>query len=109
METPLPGAGFSFSGRPHLVYSCCMAKKHDKVLDAIFGAHMSGNLHWKELESTLLSLGAELREAHGARMVVSLGGHEITLHRPHHGSAVGKGELHSLRHFLSAAGVGHIG
>lgn len=82
-----------------------MSKKHEKVLAAIFADHLSGNLHWKEIESLLLHLGTELHEAGGARLIARLGGQEATLHRPHHGSALTKAELHHLRQFLTAAGV----
>ena len=86
-----------------------MSKKHQKVLDAIFSDHLSGNMHWKEVESLLLYLGAELRESHGARVVVSVGDAELTLHRPHHASAMSKTDLHQLRHFITETGIGHLG
>jgi len=77
-----------------------MSKKHEKVLDAIFADHPSANIHWQEIESLLAHLGAELRDCRGARLIVSLNGRETTLHRPHHGAAVGKNELHQLRQLL---------
>ena len=83
-----------------------MSKKHDKVLASILGDHLSGNLHWKEIEALLDHLGAEFDAAHGARVVARLNGREITLHRPHHGAAVSKNELHHLAQFLRAAGAG---
>lgn len=82
-----------------------MSKKHEKVIAAIFSDHLSANIHWKEIESLLAHLGAEFHEAGGARLLVRLRGHEATLHRPHHGAAVAKNELHHLRQFLTAAGV----
>ena len=77
-----------------------MSKKHDRVLETIFADHPSANLHWQEIESLLTHLGAELRDCRGARIIVALHGREITLHRPHHGSAVGKSELRQLRQLL---------
>ena len=84
-----------------------MSKKHDKVLASIVDEHISGNLHWKEIESLLHHLGAELREGGGTRVLVTLNGMEITLHRPHHGATMNKTSIHQLRHFLAAAGLSH--
>ncbi len=82
-----------------------MSKKHDKVLSSITGNHVSGNIHWKEVESLLHHLGADLREGGGARVIVTLNGVEATLHRPHHGATMNKTSLHQLQQFLSAAGI----
>ena len=82
-----------------------MSKKHEKVLAAIFTDPISGNIHWREVESMLSHFGAQFGEAHGARVLITLNGREHTLHRPHHGSAMGKSELHHLRSFLAAAGL----
>ena len=85
-----------------------MSKKHEKVFQSIIGHHTSSNIHWREVESLLHYLGAQLHESKGARVVVTLGGAEITLHHPHHGSTMGKSELHQLGHFFSMAGVSSI-
>ena len=82
-----------------------MSKKHDKVLQTIFSDHPSGNMHWSEIESMLTHLGAELRESGGARVIVVLNSHEVTLHRPHHGATFNRPSLHQLRQFLHDAGV----
>jgi hypothetical protein len=82
-----------------------MSKKHEKVLSSIFSDHVSANLHWREIESLLIHLGAELRESGGARVIVTLGGEEITLHHPHRGATMTKTSLHQLKNFLSAAGI----
>ncbi|HEA25936.1 MAG TPA: type II toxin-antitoxin system HicA family toxin [Ectothiorhodospiraceae bacterium] len=82
-----------------------MSKKHEKIYKSIMGHHTSSNIHWREVESLLHHLGAELHESKGARVVVHLGGKEITLHHPHQGSTMGKNELHQLGQFLSVAGV----
>ena len=51
-----------------------MSKKHQKVLSAIFSDHLSSNIHWKEIESLLIHLGAEFREGTGASVVVIIDG-----------------------------------
>lgn len=82
-----------------------MSKKHEKVLASIFADHISGNLHWREIESMLSHYGGEFRESHGARVIVVFGEQELTLHRPHHNAAMGKNEIHNLRQFLQSVGV----
>jgi hypothetical protein len=88
-----------------VAYAEGMSNKHQKIFESIMGHHTSSNIHWREVESLLHHLGATLHEARGARVVVSLGGAELTMHHPHHGSTMGKNELHQLGQFLSAAGV----
>lgn len=66
---------------------------------------MSSNIHWKEIESLLVHLGAELTEGRGATVTVMLDDQEFTLHRPHHGATMSKNELHHLRDFLTATGM----
>ncbi|MCW8825280.1 MAG: type II toxin-antitoxin system HicA family toxin [Gammaproteobacteria bacterium] len=85
-----------------------MSKKHQKILDSIMGHQTSSNIHWREVESLLQHLGAELHETKGARVVVHLGGAEITMHHPHHGSTMGKNELHQLGQFLNDAGISSL-
>ena len=82
-----------------------MSKKHDKILSSLYSNKMSGNIHWKEVESLLLHLGADLTETRGATVTVKINGQFFTLHRPHHGSTMNKNELHHLRDFLTAAGL----
>jgi hypothetical protein len=81
-----------------------MSKKHQRLIEAIFSSHPGNNIHWQEVESLLLHIGATFSSSHGSRLLITLEGRELTLHRPHHGAAVGKGDLHQLREFLRAAG-----
>lgn len=82
-----------------------MSKKHQKVLSAIFSEHPSSNIHWKEIESLLIHLGAEFREGSGASLVAIINGLEFTMHRSHHNSTMSKQSLHSLKKFLQSANV----
>jgi hypothetical protein len=82
-----------------------MSQKHRRVLSAIFQDHVSGNLHWREIESLLNHLGAVVEPAHGARLRVQLNGVQGTLHRPHHSGVCEKHDIRHLREFLVQAGV----
>lgn len=82
-----------------------MSQKHRRILSAILQEPVGGNIHWREVESLLQHLGAQVEPAHGARMRVVLNGVEGTLHRPHHSGVCGKHDIRHLREYLNAAGV----
>ena len=82
-----------------------MSKKHERILGAIFHEPVGGNIHWREIETLLQHLGAEVEPGRGARMRVMLNGVEGTLHRPHHSGVCGKHDIRHLRAFLAEAGV----
>ena len=81
-----------------------MNHKHQRTLDAIHKEPASGNIHWRDVESLLKAIGAELLVSHGARMSFRLNGVEGTVHRPHHSAALTKQDVRHLREFLSHAG-----
>ena len=82
-----------------------MSHKHERILNAILQEPVSGNLHWREVESLLHHLGASIEPGHGARLKVELNGCEGTLHRPHHSGVCSKHDIRHLRDYLLAAGV----
>lgn len=82
-----------------------MGHKHQATLSAVFHDPVSGNIHWREVEAMLKSIGADVQPGHGARMRVILNGIEGTLHRPHHSSVLTKQDVRHLREFLASAGV----
>ena len=47
-----------------------MSHKHSSLLNAIFHNPVSGNIHWREIESLLHHLDATIKPAHGARFHV---------------------------------------
>ena len=81
-----------------------MNHKQKHTLDAILKEPVSGNIHWRDVESLLNALGAEVQVTHGARLHVILNRVEGTLHRPHHGSSLSKQDVRHLRQFLNSAG-----
>jgi len=82
-----------------------MSNKHTSLLNAIFHDPVSGNIHWREIESLLRHQGASISPAHGARFHVTLNGFECFLHHPHQGNVCDKNLIKYLREFLARAGV----
>ncbi len=78
---------------------------HLNVLRAIFQDPISGNIHWREVESLLQHLGANVEPSHGARFHVVLNKVEGILHHPHHGGVCSKQEIKHVREYLVRAGV----
>ena len=73
-----------------------MSHKHAHLLREIFHDPINTNIHWREIESLLKHLGADVEPLSGARIRVKLGHAEGSLHRPHHGPA-GRGPGHAAR------------
>lgn len=82
-----------------------MSNKHRTVLNTIFHDPISSNIQWREVESLLVHLGADVDPAHGARFRVLLNGHEFFIHHPHHRNEFGKPEVKFLRECLAGAGI----
>ena len=82
-----------------------MSHKHRNVLAAIFHDPINGNIQWREVESLLHHLGAEVEAGHGAKFNVTLNRHLFSLHHPHHGHDLGRNDIRHLREHLAAAGV----
>ena len=80
-----------------------MSRKHDNLLRAIFQDPVSGNIQWREVESLLHHLGATTEPLAKARLRVKLNGVEGTLHRPHHGDALGRQDILHIREYLAHA------
>ena len=82
-----------------------MSHKQEKLLQEICSNSPGANIHWRDVESLLHHLGAEI-ETHGARLHVVINGIEGTLHRPHHGATLSKQDVRHIRDYFIAAGVG---
>jgi hypothetical protein len=82
-----------------------MGQKHRRVLSSILQEPVSGNIHWREVESLLNHLGASIETGHGARMRVVINGTEGMLTRPHHSGVCSKQEIRHLRDYLLSAGI----
>ena len=82
-----------------------MSHKHITLLRAIFHDPVSGNIHWREIESLLHHLGASVTPAHGARFHVTLNGCDDFLHHPHQSNVCDRATIKHLREYLARAGV----
>jgi hypothetical protein len=82
-----------------------MSHKHEKLIRAIFHDPISGNIHWREIESLLSHLGATIEPLSGARVRVQLNGAEGILHHPHHSNVLDRQEVRHLREYLARARI----
>lgn len=83
-----------------------MSSHHAKLLRLIFHDPPSHNIHFREVESLLRHIGAEVESLSGARIKVTKDRVEAILHRPHHhNNELDKQGLIHLREFLARAGV----
>ena len=79
--------------------------RHLNLLKAIFKDPISANIHWREVESLLHHLGAEIEPTHGARFRVTLNNVEVILHHPHHSNECSKQDIKQLREYFAHAGI----
>ena len=82
-----------------------MSHKQANLLRTIFQDTHGANIHWREVESLLNHLGAQVEPSHGARFKVTLNGVTDFLHHPHHGNECTRDFIKQLRSFLLHAGV----
>jgi hypothetical protein len=82
-----------------------MKSKHYKTLEAIYKKPVQSNIEWKEIESLLISLGAEISEGSGSRIRIKLNEVRAVFHRPHPRKEADKGSIVSMRRFLENAGI----
>ncbi len=78
---------------------------HDKTKAAIFADPVKAGIKWKDIESLLKSLGAEITEGNGSRVRVALNGRRAVFHRPHPSPDTDRGAVKSVRRFLKEAGI----
>jgi hypothetical protein len=82
-----------------------LKKKHQTMLNAIFAKPVQSGIAWKDIESLLEALGAELSEGSGSRLRIALNGRKAVFHRPHPRKETDKGAVVSMKRFLAEAGV----
>lgn len=81
--------------------------KQRKTLGAIFASPIPTDMTWKDLESLLKALGADISESSGSRVrlrideIKYVGG----LHKPHNPPYLPRYAIKSLRQFLIQVGV----
>ncbi len=79
--------------------------KHRRTLASIFENPIQSNVVWSDIETLFIALGGEVSEGSGSRVRVYLNGVRAVFHRPHPQKETDKGELKSVRRFLTEAGV----
>jgi hypothetical protein len=67
--------------------------------------YISGDIKWRDVESLLKSLGAEVGERSGSRVPVFLHGRTALIYRPHPSPSLDKGAVRDIRRFLESTGV----
>ena len=77
-----------------------MKRKHQKTLESIHKRPVSGNIHWSDIESLFIALGADVSERAGSRIAVVLFGEVRVFHRPHPSPCTDKGAVASIRKWL---------
>jgi hypothetical protein len=80
-------------------------KKNKTTLAAIFENPVRSDILWKDIESLLYALGAEISEGRGSRVRIVLQSIRAVFHRPHPRKETDKGSVRSMRRFLISAGV----
>ncbi len=82
-----------------------MKSAHRKTLEAVFAHPTSANIAWKDIESLLAGLGAEVSEREGSRVAIVLFNEVRVFHRPHPSPKTDKGAVVSVRKWLDQHGV----
>ena len=82
-----------------------MNKKQHRTLQRIFEKPERSDIHWNDIESLFIALGAEISEDRGSRVRIAFKGVRAVFHRPHPERVTGKGSVKSVRRFLQEAGV----
>ena len=82
-----------------------MNRRQQRTLESVFARPVRANIDWRDIESLLIALGAEVSEAKGSRVCVLLNGRTAVCHRPHPEKEAGKHTVRSVRDFLENAGV----
>lgn len=82
-----------------------MQRKHTRTLSAICSHPTPANIHWRDIEALLKSLGAEIEEREGSRIAVFLFNEVQVFYRPHPEPTTDKGAVVSVRKWLQSHGV----
>ncbi len=75
------------------------------MLKTIFANPVNASIAWKDIESLLSALGAEISEGNGSRVRIAINGIRAVFHRPHPRKEADKGAVVSIRRLLKEAEV----
>ncbi len=82
-----------------------MNSKQKRTLAAIFKDPVTASMVWKEIESLLISAGADVIEGNGSRVRFHKDGIIATFHRPHPKKEAKPYQVRDARTFLKQMGV----
>ena len=82
-----------------------MSHRHSALIRTIFQDPINTNVHWREVESLLRHLGAQIETLSGNRIHMRLNRAEGFLHRPHHAHTLDRTAIRALRGYLASAGI----
>jgi len=82
-----------------------MNSKQKRTLAVVFKDPVSGSMIWKEIESLLISAGADVIEGNGSRVRFHKDGIIATFHRPHPKKEAKPYQVRDARTFLKQLGV----
>lgn len=82
-----------------------MNTRQRKTLEAIYERPERSDIDWRDIESLLSALGAEVTEGRGSRVRIVLNGVRAVFHRPHPQRETDKGAVRSMRRFLQEARI----
>ena len=82
-----------------------MKTKHVKTLKLIYSKPISANIQWRDIVTLLISLGAEISEREGSRVLVKLFDERRVFHRPHPSPNTDKGAAEAIKKWLQVNGV----
>jgi hypothetical protein len=77
-----------------------MKIRHRRTLEAIFSTPTRGGIVFSEIEALIVSLGGEVREGEGSRVVFEMRGSRKYLHRHHPGKEAKKYQVDELREWF---------
>ena len=82
-----------------------MNSRQRRTLKVIYERPERADIDWRDIESLLIALGAEITEGRGSRVRIILNGVRAVFHRPHPQRETDKGAVRSMRRFLQEAGI----
>jgi hypothetical protein len=82
-----------------------MNSKQKRTLASIFKDPVSASMVWKDIESLLISAGADVIEGNGSRVRFHKGGVIASFHRPHPKKEAKPYQVRDARTFLKQLGV----
>ena len=82
-----------------------MHRKHQRALELIFSRPVSGGIKWRDIDSLLLALGAEISEREGSRIGVKLFADRRVFHLRHPSPDTDKAAVENIRKWLETNGM----